>query len=105
MFGMNTTKTVQVLDSTVDFSAVRSVLSNDDRPILAGKIVVTFDRRSDGLTKVVTANMVDDKLVDLEGECEETDPVYAVVARWASFIIGAIWHELGDPTYAEAMGT
>jgi hypothetical protein len=98
----STAKTVRLPGLTIDFSAVRAVLS-DDCPIWAGKLVLTFDERSDKLVKVVTCNMVRTDLVDLEGECEHDDPVYGVVERWQEFIVDAVVAELGRATYAEAM--
>jgi hypothetical protein len=98
-----TSKTVRLPGLTIDFSAVRAVLSSDDRPIWAGKLVLTSDGRADGQIKVVTANMVHTALVDLEGDCDADDPIYGVVERWQDFIVNAVAAELGRATYAEAM--
>jgi len=98
-----TSKTVRIPGLTIDFSSVRAVLSNDDRPIWAGKIVLTSDERADGETKVVTANMVHTSLVDLEGECEHDDPIYAAIENWQDFIVNAVAAELGRATYVETM--
>lgn len=98
-----TAKTVRLPGLTIDFSAVRAVLSSDDRPIWAGKLVLTSDGRADGQIKVVTANMVHTSLVDLEGQQEADDPIYDVVEHWQDFIVNAVAAELGWATYAEAM--
>ena len=98
-----TSKTVRIPGLAIDFSSVRAVLSSDDRPIWAGKLVLTSNERADGQTKVVTANMVHTTLVDLEGACEHDDPIYDVVERWQDFIVNAVVAELGRATYAEAM--
>jgi hypothetical protein len=42
-------------------------------------------------------------LVDLEGECEHDDPIYAAIENWQDFIVNAVAAELGRATYAEAM--
>ncbi len=98
-----TTKTTELAGLTIDYANVRAVLSDDERPIWAGRLTITSDGRSDGLTKVVTANMVHTKLVDLEGEPEADDPIYGVVERWSAYIVNAVASELGRPTIADAM--
>lgn len=88
---------------TIEYTNVRAVLADDDRPIWAGKIVLTFDQRRDGLIKVVTANMAGRELHDLEGDCENDDPVYSVVERWTVYIVDAIEAELGKPRRFDAV--
>lgn len=98
-----TSKTVELPGLIIDFSAVRAVLSADDRPIWAGKIVLTNYDRTDGRIIRLTGNMIDMTVVDFEGDYEEGDPVYAGAERMADSIAFAVMLELGIATYAEAM--
>ena len=103
-----TSKTIQIHDLTIDFSAVRSVFSSDGyTPRWGGKVALTFDNWIADSVDVVSANWSgyadssDGKLCDFEGESDDAE-LYALCEKHAEEWAVLIAERIGKPSYWDA---
>jgi len=97
-------RTINLPELTIDFSALRSEYSPDGYPRWEGKVVLAFP---DGRT--VTANWRsaqdfsrEGSLVDFEGEADESDLVYVECDEHAEEWAALISERLGRPSSFDA---
>jgi len=68
-----------------------------------GKVTLVFRDTVDNTVTRITANFTGDDLVDFEGECEASDPIYAFCEAYATTWAGEILDALAPrkaPTFA-----
>lgn len=94
---------IEINGLTIDISRVARTFDANDLPIWAGPVALTFIDTIDKNVTVITANFTGDDLVDFEGDCEASDPIYAFCEAHAVLCAGEILNALAPikaPTFA-----